>query len=214
LYTGRRSLCSACAAFFNGLHRRRVWAKVPAVFGACVSRDRWSSRRGAREPGGRMIIPDTRFVHGKWSTLERLMVEAAHRFLGPGPCTALNEREPTRLPSVAVRRQTNGQEWADCGAVLTQFSLGHIRGKVRNKKAHCHYSLPPLAWCMDRMIAWCQIALYRPLRNAAKSADTHQTSRWRIGCTQLWETCRPSLLPIRGRGIAGGAHTPRSGVAS
>jgi hypothetical protein len=45
-----------------------------------------------------MILPGARFVHGKRSALEHLMVEATHRFLGLGLFTELNKREPRGFP--------------------------------------------------------------------------------------------------------------------
>jgi hypothetical protein len=86
-----------------------------------------------------MIIPGARFVHGKRSALEHLLVEAAHRFLGLGPFAELNKRKPARFSGVAIHRQINGQGSADCGEVLTQLSLSHVKSEVSNKEAHRHY---------------------------------------------------------------------------
>src|SRR5262245_50894545 len=83
--------------------RGRIWATIPVVADTGVSRDRRPRRRGARGTGSRMSIPGARFVHGKRPALERLLVEAAHRFLGLGPFAECNKRKPARLPGVAVR---------------------------------------------------------------------------------------------------------------
>jgi len=115
-----------------------VWAKVPAILGARVSRDRRSRCHGARGTGGCMILPGARFVHGEQSALEHLLVEAAYGFLGLGPYAEFHEGEPARFPSVAVHRQMNGHERADGGEVRTQLRLGHVKGEIPHKKAYCH----------------------------------------------------------------------------
>jgi hypothetical protein len=76
-------------------------------------------------------------------------VEAANSFLGITPLVELDEREPTWLTGVAVRRQIKRREWTNGGEVRPQLRLGHVIGKVANKKTHSHQVLLQCRWCID-----------------------------------------------------------------
>jgi hypothetical protein len=88
-----------------------------------------------------MCVPRTRFVHYQRPTLERVIVEAAHRVLGVSPGAEFHEREPAWLAGVAVCSQRKGRKGANGGEVGTQLRLGYVIREVANKQAHRHHRL-------------------------------------------------------------------------